>query len=1173
MVVMEDLIRDAVIFTEAERRQEVSAHAVLRAALRSMEKLRISKKSLTESRSLAYFLMHPFVEPPPLPNGVTISPGTQLNLQDHISQGCLPSAQAQLMMLSGDGSPAMHLHWMETTAYNPSDQIYKVLKQVHPDTEMSEAGMATAASYVKQMFHNVTMSAIELAQQMVGAKNREEQGPAWLEIFARDGGEVVQVTSRTIQTAVRLVIPGELAKHAVSEGTKAVTKYTSSDTTAWRKKPLLEQGQVRSSMAGLQFDVMEVQQAFFQSACGGAEPSLSAETLVQDSLTNGYIVAQRVFSTAAGSKRAVKTVVLRESAPVYLAAVLEYLTAELLELGGNAARDDRSSLIVPRHLELAIRNDEELNKMTPCTKVAYYGSGVLPNIHNVFLPGRYAEERLLEGPGASQTGGEKSGEDASQHSPHAEGMDLQEQEELSADVEVTALDVAAGGLLAGTAVDSHLPKKSRWAAQVTQYALLYRSRAALEAEMPAVGDAAAAAISLVGAWRLARRAGIVQIAEVSQLAALLERIVEALLLPVLHLAQKVPQQYTPLVGEPIKAEVDSSSLSRAQVLTAIRSTHGYSVWGSERGYTYSDRQRLSAAEEEEEWERQEQWPMLGRTREALRRSGRTVWEQQHGYHTVEHAERVKGVRSFVECDARSQAERARNEDWRRAAHPSEYNGSDDEESDEDEQHQQQSNRVIAIGQVRLAQRSEGLLLSKHAFQRKALALLRSLPSQQQQPQQWISAPALGALQVLAESVLVGLLEGTNLVAIHCRFETICPEFLSVALQFGNPELAARVEGRVHPYLPAGSAPWNQCKEFKRQLPAASLTKANTAAAAVPPSPPADAATPEARAAAAAASEPSAKESDTTAGEEGETITVNFVRLSGDTTALMVSVAETKTVYDLKKGYEKVHGVAAACQILMNMDMEEGKDEKEVTDDKELSGLSDELSLAAARISNGTNLTLSIEEWTIEVDTGDEPYVISSTQTGTEDDSMEDLEQRLQERAESRKAVHAEEEEGRKERKRLAGAGGCEHEGNVFWTHKQDPEAPEKQQAWDQAVVHALEQLTNTTVDDLVFDRPGFEIFARQIGQDFKTNLSWNEHALTTLQLCIEANLKHILRGCKSITNLKGSLLGVNGLVNVPLVRELRCGDEYEMDDDERAAEKYVAPREIQLTRRLLDLRS
>ncbi|KAI9528669.1 hypothetical protein NQZ68_018907 [Dissostichus eleginoides] len=85
--------------------------------------------------------------------------------------------------------------------------VYKVMKQVHPDTGISSKAMGIMNCFVSDIFERIAGEASRLAHY-----NKRST-----------------ITSREIQTAVRLLLPGELAKHAVSEGTKAVTKYTSSN--------------------------------------------------------------------------------------------------------------------------------------------------------------------------------------------------------------------------------------------------------------------------------------------------------------------------------------------------------------------------------------------------------------------------------------------------------------------------------------------------------------------------------------------------------------------------------------------------------------------------------------------------------------------------------------------------------------------------------------------------------------------------------------------------------------------------------------------------------------------------------------------------------------------------------------------------------------------------------
>ena len=202
-----------------------------------------------------------------------------------------------------------------------SSYLHKVLKQVHPDTGVTKKAMAVMNNYVTDLFQRLASEAGNLARQVKRST----------------------LSSREVQTAVRLVLPGELAKHAVSEATKAVTKFKAADRKAKKGQ---KKSSSLSSHAGIQFPVGRVLRH----------------------LKKG-LYAPRVS----------------EHAAVYLAAVLEYMAAELFELAGNAARDNKKTRIIPRHVQLAVRNDAELDQLID-RKMTIASGGVLPHIHTVLLP-------------------------------------------------------------------------------------------------------------------------------------------------------------------------------------------------------------------------------------------------------------------------------------------------------------------------------------------------------------------------------------------------------------------------------------------------------------------------------------------------------------------------------------------------------------------------------------------------------------------------------------------------------------------------------------------------------------------------------------------------------------------------------------------------------------------
>lgn len=214
--------------------------------------------------------------------------------------------------------------------------IKKVLKEVHPDMKISQS----------------TVDLLNFTVNKIGIAIVEESNRLIHPIhYKNHANEKKTISSREIQTSVKIVIPGELKKQAISQGTKAVTKYTSSQTPG-----------SKSARAGLQFSIPR------------------SEDLIKKHVHG-------------------KDTRIGESAGVYLAAVLEYLVAEILELAGNACQDERKKVIKQEHVKLAIHNDNELDVLMlqnhillPGTKKVKYPKGKKTN---KILPANFGIESAV----------------------------------------------------------------------------------------------------------------------------------------------------------------------------------------------------------------------------------------------------------------------------------------------------------------------------------------------------------------------------------------------------------------------------------------------------------------------------------------------------------------------------------------------------------------------------------------------------------------------------------------------------------------------------------------------------------------------------------------------------------------------------------------------------------
>ena len=226
---------------------------------------------------------------------------------------------------------------------------------------------------------NINIALIVIAKAIV--KNAEK---------IVDAKNAQTVTSREIQSAVRTVLPGQLSNHAICEAVKVITKFNSTNGGSKNNRVSI------TSRTGLNFS-----------------PS----------------AAKRFFNGRSGA-----------TAKMYLAAVLEYLTAEMLELAGNCSRDYKKIKITPRHLMIAVYNDEELDTLFKRNNIQIIGGGIIEYVPSSFLPEKDEKtKRMVVNPDGTKSFVSPPGTEALKHINFEQknvGLSLQKQPFIDAFKEV-----------------------------------------------------------------------------------------------------------------------------------------------------------------------------------------------------------------------------------------------------------------------------------------------------------------------------------------------------------------------------------------------------------------------------------------------------------------------------------------------------------------------------------------------------------------------------------------------------------------------------------------------------------------------------------------------------------------------------------------------------------------